>query len=98
MEYIKKSNLNKIAKVLSLKKYEKILVVSGAKSYYSTKSDEIIKNLIKKKQNKLFLKKSKIPEYHELKKLIKDIIKYKPNLILSCGGGAVLIYQKLQIL
>ena len=39
MEYIKKSNLNKIAKVLSLKKYEKILVVSGAKSYYSTKSD-----------------------------------------------------------
>ena len=95
MEYIKKSNLNKIAKVLSLKKYEKILVVSGAKSYYSTKSDKIIKNLIKKKQNKLFLKKSKIPEYHELKKLIKDIVKYKPNLILSCGGGAVLDLSKV---
>ena len=71
MEYINKSNFDKIAKILSYKKYKKILVVSGAKSYYSTKSDKIIENFIKMKKTKLFLKKSKIPEYQELKKLIK---------------------------
>ena len=95
MEYINKSNFDKITRVLLRKKYEKILIVSGAKSYYSTKSDKIIKNLIKKKQFELFLKKSKIPEYYELKKLIKHIIKYKPDIILSCGGGAVLDLSKV---
>ena len=43
MEYKNKSNFDKITRVLLRKKYEKILIVSGAKSYYSTKSDKIIK-------------------------------------------------------
>ena len=95
MELINQHNLKKISKILSYKRYKKILVVSGAKSYFSSGSDKVINNLISQKHKLIFLKKKKSPDYFELKKLIKTIKEFKPQIIFSCGGGAVMDLSKI---
>ena len=95
MELTNQNNLKKISKILSYKRYKKILIVSGAKSFSSSGSDKVINKLISQKPKLLFLKKRKFPDYFELKKLIKTINKFRPQIIFSCGGGAVIDLSKI---
>ena len=77
--------------IKTLKKFlfyvEKSLLHSGAEGLF--------KKIIINKDIKLFYKKSELPILEELIEIIKDIKRFKPDLILAVGGGAVIDYAKI---
>ncbi len=94
MELIEKYNLKELKKIVLFKKYSKILIVAGKKSFFVSKANLIIEKLMKNKETFFFFKKNKIPEINELNSLIQVIKKKQPNLIIAIGGGAVLDLAK----
>ncbi len=95
MEVINKNNFYDFKRILRSDYYKKILIISGKKSFYASGANLLINKVIKKKEYSLFFKKKKLPEIEEIKKLIKKINSYKPNLILAIGGGSVLDIAKI---
>ncbi len=81
--------------LVNLKKFQKILIVTGKNSLYKSGGDRLISLINKKKNINFFFKKSNFPEIVELKKLVLFIEKLKPDLIIAIGGGAVLDYAKI---
>jgi alcohol dehydrogenase len=95
MELIKKNNLKELKKIITFKKYEKILIVAGATSFFTSKVNIIIDKFTQNKKTLIFFKKKKLPEIEELQSLIDTIKNFNPNLIISIGGGAVLDLAKV---
>ncbi len=95
MKHLTRNNLNDIKKLLKNKKFKKIIVITGYNSYYKSKANLILKNVLLNKEVDFFFKKSFIPDINELEKIILKLKNFKPDLILAVGGGAVLDYAKL---
>ena len=95
MEFIKRNNISNLKKILNKDVYTNILIVTGNNSFEKSGVKKIILNILKEKKFKVFYKKNKIPNLIELKKLIKLIKIFKPNLIISIGGGATLDLSKI---
>jgi len=95
MELIEKNNLKELKRIILFKKYQRILIVAGATSFYTSKVDIIIDKLTKEKNTHVFFKKKKMPEIDELMSLIETIKKFHPDLIITIGGGAVLDLAKI---
>lgn len=88
------NNLKEISNFLSEKKFQKCLLISGKNSYYKSGANKIFDDLLKKKNCLKYFKNSSIPEFSELKKIIKIVHDFKPDLILAIGGGTVIDYAK----
>ena len=74
------------------KKFKKIYILTGKNSNMQQK---IIKSyILKKVKFRIYFKKN-FPEVFELKKIISELNKFKPDLIIAIGGGAVLDYAKI---
>ena len=84
-----------IRKFINDKSFKKIFVLCGKKSFATSGAEKLFKNLIINKQIKIFYKKSELPILEELIVIINEIKKYKPDLILAVGGGAVIDYAKI---
>ena len=76
-------------------KYKKVFVITGKNSFYKTKLNKEVLDIFKKKRILVFFKKKKIPELTELKKIISNMNKFQPDLILGIGGGSAIDYSKL---
>lgn len=83
-------NLNKLIKIL---KNKKVLIITGKNSFTKSGAKKKYK-FLKKYQTHFYFKKNFIPEIKELKKIINLITKFRPDYILSIGGGAVLDLAK----
>ena len=83
--------------LISQTKSERIFFLSGKKkkSYYSSRIYRTIKEILKKKTTKFYLKSSSFPEIDELKKIIISLEQFSPDLIIAVGGGSVLDYAKI---
>ena len=75
--------------------FKKIFLLSGKKSYITTKANIYLKETLKKKDKNFFFKNSYLPIFEELTEIIKAIRNFKPDLILAIGGGAVIDYAKI---
>ena len=75
--------------------FQKILILCGKKSFVNSGIKIHLKQIITKKEIKILYKKSEIPILEELIEITNNIKKFKPNLILAIGGGAVLDYAKI---
>lgn len=76
-------------------KYKRVFIITGKNSFYKTKLNKVVLDIFKEKEIFIFLKKKEIPELTELKKIILNINKFQPDLILGIGGGSVIDYSKL---
>ena len=88
------SSSEDILKYINDKSFKKSFVLCGKKSFVNSGAENLLKN-ISNKEIKLFYKKSELPILKELIEIIKDIKKFKPDLFLAIGGGAVIDYAKI---
>lgn len=89
------SSKKKLIFFLNNKKFKKIFVLSGTKSYISSGAKKTLDPILKKKETYYYYKKSSFPRFKELINIIKKVDKFKPDLVFAIGGGSVLDYAKL---
>ena len=92
LSFSKKNDLNKFLKE---EKFNKILVISGAKSFNSSGAKKLFEGTLDNKTVEFYFKKFAVPNHIELKDIITLIKKYSPDLIIAVGGGSVLDYAKI---
>ena len=85
----------KISENLKKKKFKKIYILTGKNSFYAAGINKELSSIIKKVKFRIYFKKRNFPEVLELKKIISELNKFKPDLIIAIGGGAVLDYAKI---
>ena len=84
-----------IQKFINDKSFNRVFVLCGKKSFIISGAEELFKKLTHDKEIKIFSKNSELPVLEELINIIKEIRKFKPDLILAVGGGAVIDYAKI---
>ncbi len=95
MKLIFEKRYKEIKKFINQKKYKKFFIITGFNSYYKSGASKYFEKIFRNKKVKIYFKKNNIPEVRELYKIIKDLNKFKPDLIIAIGGGSVLDYAKL---
>jgi alcohol dehydrogenase class IV len=88
------SHINDFKEVINSKKFNKIFLITGKNSYYKSKADIFLK-IPENKILKCYFKKSYLPEFSELKEILKEVRNFNPDVILAIGGGAVIDYSKI---
>jgi alcohol dehydrogenase class IV len=89
------NSLKDLSRILQNKKNKKIFILSGKNSFKLSGAKELIKNFLKNKDCYFYFKKSKYPEFKELKNIIIALRNFNPDLIIAIGGGSVLDYAKI---
>ena len=95
MNNIDFSTINDLEKLIIQKKFEKIFILCGKKSYFLSGAHKVFKKILNKKTTKFYFKNSSIPEIDELKRIIISLKKFSPDLIIAVGGGSVIDYAKI---
>ena len=89
------SSENDLANFLRQKKFKKIFILCGKKSYVTSSAKKILSRYLRNKITKHYFKYSPYPEISELKNIIFSLRKFSPDLIIAVGGGSVLDYAKM---
>ena len=84
-----------LTKFLKEKKFEKIFILCGKKSYVMSGAKRMLNRCLRNKITKYYYKCSSYPEIFELKRIILCLRKFSPDLMIAVGGGSVLDYAKM---
>ena len=94
MHMLNCSTISDFNKLIKKKKFKKIFIISGKNSFYKSKANVFLK-FPKNQTIKLYFKKSKLPEYNELRAILKKIDNFAPDIIIAIGGGSVIDLAKI---
>ena len=94
MSIIRQSKIEDFNKLINQKKFKKIFVITGKNSFYKSKANLFFK-FEKNKILNFYFKTSQFPELDELILILKKVEIFKPDIILSIGGGTVIDYSKI---
>ena len=89
------NSIQDIKKFINDKSFKKVFVLCGKKSFVSSGAGNALKDMLSKKDTRIFYKNSELPIVEELIEIINSIKNFKPDLILAVGGGAVIDYAKI---
>ena len=89
------SSLDNLKNFIKDEKFNKIFLLCGKTSFITSGAKIFINNCLDKNKHKIFFKESEIPRLDELIKIIKEVRKFKPDLILAIGGGTIIDYAKI---
>ena len=89
------NSIEDITKFINDKSFKKIFLLCGKKSFVTSGAENFFKELLNKKETKLFYKNLELPILDELIDIINVIKDFKPDLILAVGSGAVIDYAKI---
>ena len=87
-------NNKNLKEFLKTKQNCNFLIISGRKSFFKSGANILFKNL-NLSNFKIYLKNSIYPTLSEINKIIKVIKYFKPNYIISVGGGSVIDLAKI---
>ena len=87
--------IKNLKKFIKDKKFKKVFVLTGKNSYFKSGANKLFDQLLLDKTNLYYFKKSFYPEIEELKKIIRKIDIFKPDLVIAVGGGCVIDYSKI---
>ncbi len=74
---------------------KKVFILTGSNIAKKKKINLFINQITKNKKIRIFKKKKFLPDILELKKIIKEIKIFSPDLIIAIGGGGVIDYSKI---
>ena len=57
MELINKDNFKELKRIITFKKYKKVLIVAGKNSYFVSKANILLKKILKNNEAQFFFKK-----------------------------------------
>lgn len=93
--FVSTNTSDEISKFIENNKFKKFFLLTGKKSFFLSGANILFKEVLKKKENKVYFKESFYPEINELKKIFFTVKKYKPDLIIAVGEGSVIDYSKI---
>ena len=77
------------------KRYKKIFIICGKKSYVKSGAKNLLAKHLVNKITKFYYKSSPYPDIVELKNIIFSLRNFFPDLIIAVGGGSVIDYAKI---
>ena len=89
------SSKHDLSNFLKEKKFEKVFIICGKKSYVKSGAKRILSRYLRDKITKHYYKCSLYPEISELKRIVICLRKFSPDLVIAVGGGSVLDYAKM---
>jgi len=90
LEYIGFNSIKKLDNILKKKKFQKIFLITGRKSFENTNIEKIILNILKNYEIYQFNDYTLNPNIVDIKKGVELFLKENCDVIIAIGGGTVI--------